>query len=213
MLCAHCCFDCGPDGEDISSETFEHALEYAKHRQDEITLGGGEPTIHPQFEEFLVRAMEARPNRVCVITNGKYAKGVNVLLRYAMTKQVFAKLSADQYHEPIDKAIVDEFNALPAMWEWGSHHLGTTHIERVLPFGRATRLTTATFRQGQCLCYGPFVTPSGHVQQCACEGHTVGHIERHHHELRSLPYGNWYCSRYKRMKLVQEMTGTALCAS
>ncbi len=51
MSCEHCCYSCTHEGEDMSLETFRNCLGFDEYN----TLGGGEPTIHPLFWQFLGR--------------------------------------------------------------------------------------------------------------------------------------------------------------
>jgi len=50
MACAHCCFSCTGKGTFMSQEVFDKALEIAKEYNMTVTLGGGEPTLHPKIE-------------------------------------------------------------------------------------------------------------------------------------------------------------------
>ena len=58
MECAHCCFADGPRGTQfMSRETFNKALALAVEAEQNITLGGGEPTLHPLLFEFIGKAI------------------------------------------------------------------------------------------------------------------------------------------------------------
>jgi len=66
MSCAHCCFSCTTQGEDMSIETFKNCLEFDN---EYIILGGGEPTIHPLFWQLL--GLSISSGEVWLATNGK----------------------------------------------------------------------------------------------------------------------------------------------
>ncbi|HEY9073855.1 MAG TPA: radical SAM protein, partial [Desulfobaccales bacterium] len=53
MTCNHCAFSCGAQGPDMSAETFRRVLDLAALEEAPITIGGGEPTLHPGFMDFL----------------------------------------------------------------------------------------------------------------------------------------------------------------
>jgi|WetSurMetagenome_2_1015567.scaffolds.fasta_scaffold84162_4 hypothetical protein len=215
MSCAHCCFSCSNEGDDLSLDDFNDALHLARCRKGTVTLGGGEPTIHPLFEEFLVKAVAALPGRVGIVTNGKYRHGVTALLRYAAAKQVFARLSVDQYHEPIDADIRREFEGLPYMPEWMDTHIGYSYVaaDRVTPMGRGIAVSRMPSVFVQCICPGPFITPDGRVNQCACGEHSLGHVAdwRRLSDVYATDQHAWPCSRVQRMQPVQ--TGAAACAN
>ena len=66
MTCEHCGMDCGVEGDDMEVKTFKNAVDH-----DECaTIGGGEPTIHPKFWEFIGLAL-GRAEYVWLATNGK----------------------------------------------------------------------------------------------------------------------------------------------
>jgi MoaA/NifB/PqqE/SkfB family radical SAM enzyme len=41
----------------MSRKDFESAIALAKQYEQTITIGGGEPTLHPHFKEFLFHAV------------------------------------------------------------------------------------------------------------------------------------------------------------
>lgn len=54
MGCSHCMVEATPDGEHMTPETFERALQFASRVGSPfILISGGEPTEHPQLLELL----------------------------------------------------------------------------------------------------------------------------------------------------------------
>jgi radical SAM protein with 4Fe4S-binding SPASM domain len=73
--------DARPGGNDISLENFERFLEFQLRSSEALLkLLGGEPTLHPQFLEFLRRAHE-RGLETLVFTNGLWPRAVQEGLR------------------------------------------------------------------------------------------------------------------------------------
>lgn len=75
MRCGHCMFSCTSAGDDMSDDVWDAALRIAWEAHGYITLGGGEPTLHPRFREYLDQALEVTNSLgerlyVQVITNG-----------------------------------------------------------------------------------------------------------------------------------------------
>jgi len=104
MMCEHCGFACNSEGEDISIETFCKALEF-----DEIvTIGGGEPTIHPQFWQILGESL-AHSEYLWLATNGKKTKIALTLAKLAKRGVLACALSLDNYHDPIEPEVITAF--------------------------------------------------------------------------------------------------------
>lgn len=75
MRCIHCLYACGPRGQDMSFETFKLAVDCAREHQEEVTIGGGEPTLHPLILDMVAYACTYGYHRlssdsVTLITNG-----------------------------------------------------------------------------------------------------------------------------------------------
>lgn len=56
MLCRHCGFACTARGHDMSPEHFHKAIALAAEYEQHVTIGGGEPTLHPHCKEFMQHA-------------------------------------------------------------------------------------------------------------------------------------------------------------
>ena len=112
MLCEHCCGDYGPEGEDMDMETFKAALNFAEsYGFENIAIGGGEPTVHPQFWEMLGLAVLWGVD-VWLATNGKRKKDALRLAKAAEKRIVAVDLSLDEWHEPIDYEVSDAFRVM-----------------------------------------------------------------------------------------------------
>ena len=77
MKCDHCCMDSHPRRKRFMTEhVFNACMRFATDYNQTLTLGGGEPTLHPKFFPFLYQAMHAYWNDSLecapfVVTNGK----------------------------------------------------------------------------------------------------------------------------------------------
>lgn len=59
------------DTDLMSMETFEKCLYFlGKNPEERIGLIGGEPTLHPQFQQFLSRLIDSPFQNICIFTNG-----------------------------------------------------------------------------------------------------------------------------------------------
>lgn len=169
MLCDHCCTNSTAKGEDMSIQTFKNAL---KHDWSEcVALGGGEPTIHPQFWEFIGIAL-GHFDHVWLATNGKKTDIALTLANLARKGVLGVALSQDEFHDRINPKVVDAFTK-----EHRSSHndfiYGRSDNDQ-----REIRNTTAEndpYKTGRCdwgrdgcVCEDLVVLPSGDIQPCGC---------------------------------------------
>jgi organic radical activating enzyme len=113
MTCEHCCFACTSKGVDLPKELAFRAIDQAAENCDSITIGGGEPTLHPDFWEILAYAIEQGENVaeswVSIITNGKRTEDALALAFLADHCLLSAELSQDSYHDPVNPLVVETF--------------------------------------------------------------------------------------------------------
>ena len=79
MGCVHCMDDCKPEGEDMSFSTFQDAVEFSLTRAlpTPLMISGGEPTEHPQFQQFVGYAIQKiqelpTPIPLLILSNGQW---------------------------------------------------------------------------------------------------------------------------------------------
>lgn len=166
MTCAHCCMDAQATGQDMSLKTFRAALQEG----DYITLGGGEPTIHPQFEKMLLLAI-ATCESVHIITNGKHKERALLLAKLARAGVIGAELSQDPYHEEIDEAVIQAFTRSKPRDAYNPDNdlrgIRDTS-QKLLNAGRCDWVEDES-----CCCEEEVVTPAGDIKPCGCLGAPV----------------------------------------
>lgn len=165
-------------GSTMTRETFLAACEFAENYGGTITLGGGEPTLHPLLFDFVGLALahdEESGCGVCIITNGGRTKIALRLADMARRGILMAELSIDQWHDPIDPKVVEAFTKNPA-----DHYLQNERTNRDL---RGIRTVEAPFRRGRwkkgedrCACPDLTVEPNGDLFHCGCRRLQYGTI-------------------------------------
>jgi len=150
-----------------------------------ITIGGGEPTIHPDFKEMINIALDEKWSgnieSITVIHNGKFAKMSKWLYNLTMDGVIDGHLSLDQYHDPIDQAVED-------MWRRSSRIWNTTERREAQPAGRAIEEVYGYSQEDEdyaecvqdadCMCSTQLIKPDGKIYQCGCEdAPVVGDLE------------------------------------
>lgn len=209
MSCVHCHAQCGPNGTDMSMETFKTCLALCEGDNERwITIGGGEPTLHPQFWEMLCLAIAATDN-VFIVTNGSITKTALRLAQLAKRGVIGCALSQDYYHDPIDDEVVEAFQR-PDRDKHGMCSYGRNYdtndrrqIRDVLVDGDEG---LALFRDPEdggseenCFGGGVNISPDGKVTACGCRtAPVIGHVSTfdlyEHENAREDPYG---CYRYE----------------
>ncbi len=174
MSCKHCCQSCTMSGSHMPLKTFKKAIQFANDYNDYIALGGGEPTLHPNFEEVLGYAILHTTNdeeyKPFIVTNGSITK--YALLIANLTKQniIHGELSQDVFHDPIDSKVIDAFTKINRI-------RNTTKYHGPAPVGRALKYLGIN-KQRFCACTNMFIRPSGKIYQCGCRRSTcIGHVD------------------------------------
>lgn len=168
MSCAHCMVDAKAEGKDMSWETYVQAINVSMD-ESRITLGGGEPTLHPQFMEMLEYAISERPSGtiVSIITNGS---NTAISLKLAdMTEQgiISAALSQDQWHDPIDEVVVARFK------DMGRIHTSAKTNKDVVSVGRGANIEGAI---DKCVSRSLSIDTEGNMFLCGCQEECIGTI-------------------------------------
>ena len=197
MTCAHCCSSCTAKGEDMTAETFSAAIRMAEEYGYTISIGGGEPTLHPLFWSFFGEALGANVEYVWMATNGKITKTALALAGLAKGSERFScALSQDRFHDPIEQRVVDAFRRANLELRDTSQNLSNT--------GRAKKNNLG--HDDHCVCGGLSVKPNGDIKPCGCAGvPTVGNVhngiyEKYREALESDEYRDCECWRGYRAK-------------
>jgi len=175
MACPHCGFSCSPfTGVDMSMTHFEKALEYIMYfGQDMISVGGGEPTIHPNFYEIMGKLISF-VDYVWISTNGKNKEAAKYLVKMTSKDVIHAVLSIDPYHEPIDEEVVNLFKNIKlknASWRYSF----VNNVHTIVRAGRAKDWPDAI---DECICNDIFINPHGEIRSCGCENSKLlGHLD------------------------------------
>lgn len=157
----------------MSGKTFRAALEWSRDFEGDetISLGGGEPTIHPKFWEFIGLAL-GNFEFVWLATNGKETETALSLAKMARRGVIGCALSQDEYHEGIDPRVVEAFTTgkKPPVWGETQHDYREirTVSEHIVKAGRAAvnGLWTCNDR---CPCPDPLIDPAGKIHACGCK--------------------------------------------
>lgn len=175
MKCKHCCMSAGKKGADMPLDVVKAAL---KHSDDYITIGGGEPTLHPEFYQILCLTIGACESQGChVITNGKVKDRALVLAKMARAGVIGAELSLDKYHERVDPEVVQAFKPRDRE-SWRADHDNTNlqsyrTVSKILARGRGKKIAGA---EDECACTETFVDPKGDVYMCGCKNVKLGDV-------------------------------------
>lgn len=192
MTCAHCCMSATRKGDDMSREVFIKALELASEYGMYLTLGGGEPTIHPEFFEYLDKAMEYTrlgvEGPIFVITNGKVKRTAERLLRLVEDERdlpLHVELSQDEWHDPIHPDVVAKFSRYQKLrmnhrWSTGPFpKAGIRTVTSIVPVGRAADPVRGIQLNSlgiKCCRNAPLVDPFGTIWSCGCKIHKLGTV-------------------------------------
>lgn len=183
MNCRHCCFRCTKNGDHMSMETYAKAVDFHEtHKEynnnDHLTIGGGEPTIHPLFLDFVHYSAAKKVDQVIIITNGKYTKMINALIKMIETdinyKNIKVLLSIDPFHESIafKTRLFFERKQTEEHPNFGVYN--PANFNSVLAAGRANDNDLGT--EIGCCCTTMLINPLGDLYACGCQLEQYGSI-------------------------------------
>lgn len=162
-----------------------------------ISIGGGEPTLHPRFFDILKQCLW-NFSYVWFATNGSKTKTMFRLASIIDNEDwqdneeetivlereghLVVALSQDYFHDPINQRVVD-------LWKRQATNRGsgfeirdvTKSYHGVLNAGRATRTQSYQCENG-CVCSDLLIQPDGNIKLCGCRkapiiGNVWGGIE------------------------------------
>ena len=171
MQCVHCGFSCGPKGKHATVETIKNAIEVNREYFDgNLFIGGGEPTLHPQFWEIfgimLGASLSNRDLNLGMVTNGTVTKTALTLAKLNIDEIFYCELSLDDLHYPRpDDAVIEAFERSTRI----------TLYENVTPVGRAKR-THFSGNSFHCLCEDVVVDEKGFLFTCGCKNFKLGNV-------------------------------------
>lgn len=204
MTCAHCCYSCGKNGKHADYNTVIDMIAFARNYDDSsITIGGGEPTLHPRFFDILKCCLEDF-EYVWFATNGSQTKTMYRLADIIngndidnvectcetdeerdycscydnadiiyQENKLSVALSLDPWHDPINQRIVD-------IWKRNSQKHGHSHFEiRNVstsidgPAAQGRAKKTGAGYGKQCVCADYIIKPDGKVKLCGCDNAPV----------------------------------------
>lgn len=195
MTCSHCGMACTANGENMSLKTFKKAMEHVD-ADDQLSIGGGEPTVHPLFWDFLGLAITKSDN-VWMATNGKITSIALRLAAMAQNGVIACELSQDPWHEKIDSRVVRAFTKNRVFDPIGKQENDKRGIRSIsernlIKSGRCDHGKIA------CMCQGSaFVKPDGKVYQCGClDSPCVGDVFKGFAPLENNDYEEqWQCHK------------------
>lgn len=165
MTCAHCCMAATREGQDMSMHTFYAAL---KRVQGNVTIGGGEPTLHRRFWDILMESksymeFEYGDGSVWLATNGKKKRIALALASLAKSGAIACSLSRDSYHDPIDPKVVAAFT-VDRDRRGDNDYRDIRNVDgRLINSGRCDFGS-----DNSCVCAEMMIKPDGSVYSCGC---------------------------------------------
>lgn len=183
-----------------------------------VTLGGGEPTLHPQFWHYLKYAISELDRLsyenghpfVGIVTNGSRTWTAIALANMAKHGKIWAKVSIDSYHDPIHWSVRRAFDS-----KWDKRRapdpdkdyrqLGVEPVY-IAREGRAKEWGNRP--KNLPFCCGMHVHPNGVTWECSCYKHKLGRIQ----EGLNIPDDMWEyieqgsCTLYRIKEQERERT-------
>lgn len=107
---------------------------------------------------------------VGLVTNGSQTEAALELAALAKVGVIWASVSRDEFHDPIDPRVFRAFE--PSKAETDFRRINRLGL--IVPAGRAKNWGNHPFQR--CACDGPFIVPSGDVYSCGCRRRKLGNV-------------------------------------
>ena len=139
-------------------------------------LGGGEPTLHPNFWEFLGLAI-GNAEYVWLATNGSMTDTAIALAKLAKKGVIGCALSQDPWHDPINPKVINAFSeGHPLKGREGWIKMDERGNDaREIRNVSSNKEKMASFRDPEdgglpdiCPCEDLFIKPNGDIHLCGC---------------------------------------------
>ena len=175
MHCAHCCVSATMRGKHMKMPVWKQTIEFLREYGEEyISIGGGEPTLHPKFWHILIDAMTLPGTNVWLATNGSQTETALKLAGLARKGVISCALSLDKWHDPIDPEVESAFQEGKKP---GYSYNGNPNdlreirtVTRIMRVGRAKKLHNT---EEGCACEDFVIETNGDIKYCQCENAPV----------------------------------------
>jgi MoaA/NifB/PqqE/SkfB family radical SAM enzyme len=174
----------------MTREIFDKSVALAKEHGEMVTIGGGEPTLHPLFKEFVFHAIWEMADlsidlgmpAVGMVTNGSNTDIALTLAKLASRGVISCSVSHDEYHDPIDEKVYKAFKIEKQTFdgyipkprdEFDCRGINEGH-GYIIPVGRAKGW--GNHPSNKCGCDAVFIKPDGRVYPCGCRKTAIGNI-------------------------------------
>ncbi len=156
-----------------TSSTYVKSLELCSGEY--IALGGGEPTLHPRFWEFIGLALGSDAEEVWLATNGSQTKTTLALAKMAKGGILGVALSRDAYHDEIDPKVVKAFEKKEvAHYDLHKNRDDYREIRTVKDVKAAGR--AKDWGEEGCCCEGVIIDINGNIWACGCKTKQFGTV-------------------------------------
>lgn len=147
----------------MSPRTWAATLKLVTRYTDYVTLGGGEPTLHPRFWQILGESL-AVFDTVWLATNGSQTRIALALANLAKRGVLGVALSQDGYHDKIAQAVIDAFTRdKPGRFAEGDDRREIRDVS-----GKEKHAGRCDWGSADCACDDICIEPGGRIRGCGC---------------------------------------------
>lgn len=168
MKCSHCGMSSNSKGKHMSRDIWKAGMALAQNYNDHIVVGGGEPTLHPDFWEIIGLCM-GKFDYVWMATNGSQTETALALANLARKGALGVALSQDAYHDPIDPEVIQAFTGRKRIYhsDYKENDPDSREIRDVT--GKEIKAGRCKIGEDSCVCSDIMIMEDGTIRGCACK--------------------------------------------
>ena len=154
----------------MSMKVARKAIDFCDNYDGSLTIGGGEPTLHPYFWSIIGECLgSSNIETIWMATNGSKTDIALRLANMAKKGIMGVALSQDEWHDEIDEKVIEAFKSKTNLYsKENNDYREIRTVKSLINVGRAKANDLYCEEKQTCAGDDWFIKPNGDLRQCGC---------------------------------------------